>query len=217
MTTVTLTDPTPVVWTDTEFDRMVALGVLPANHSRRGVRFTRDQFCLLDEHGFFAERRVMLIHGEVLEMPQMKHPHASAVSGVADAFRLVFGGGFYVREQNPLNVNTANEPFPDVVVVPGNRKSYTQTPTVAVALVVVEVSDTTLAYDMTTKAELYATAGVADYWVVDVVNEVLHVFRGPVPFAGAVAYRDVFTLTAADTVTLLAVPDVPIPVADLLP
>ncbi len=217
MTTATLTDPTPITWTDAEFDRMVAVGVLPANHSRRGVRFTREQFLLLDEHAFFTDRRVMLIHGEVLEMATMKQPHASAVSGVADAFRLVFGHGFYVREEKPLDVNTANEPFPDVTVVPGSRKTYALTPTAAVALVVVEVSDTTLSFDTTTKAELYATAGIADYWVVDVVNELLHVFRDPTPLAGVMAYRNCTTYTATDSVTLLAVPNTPIPVADLLP
>jgi Uma2 family endonuclease len=217
MTTATITDPTPVVWTDAEFDRMVALDLLPANHSRRGVRFTRDQFFALGEHGFFDDRRVMLIHGEVLEMNPMKEPHASGVSGTTDALRVAFGAGFYLRAQMPLDVSTLSVPVPDVVVVPGSRKSYTQTPTAAVALVVVEVSDTTLAHDMTTKAELYSTAGIPDYWVVDVVNEVLHVFRDPVPLAGAVAYRTCDTYSATDTVTLLAVPGVPISVADLLP
>ncbi len=211
------TDPTPVRWTDADFDRMVALGILPVNHSRQGVRFNRDQYFDLGEHGFFDGRRVMLVYGEVLEMAAMKQPHASGVSGVADALRVVFGIGYYVREQQPLDVNTATEPEPDVTVVHGNRKSYSQTPTATVALVVVEVSDTTLYYDTTTKAELYATAGIADYWVLDVVNEVLLVFRDPQPIGGTVAYRTCTTLTAADTVTLLAVPNVSIPVADLLP
>jgi Uma2 family endonuclease len=159
----------------------------------------------------------MLIHGEVLEMAAVKEPHASSVSGVADALRNVFGAGFYVREEKPLDVGASTEPEPDVTVVPGGRKSYTRTPTASVALIVVEVADTTLFYDTTTKAELYATAGIADYWVVDVVNELLYVFRDPAPFAGVIAYRSRATLTAADTVTLLAVPNTPIPVADLLP
>jgi Uma2 family endonuclease len=213
-----MTDPAPVVWTDAEFDRMVSLGLLPANHSRQGVRFTRDQYFTLAEHGFFDGRRVMLIHGEVLEMAAMKEPHASSVSGVADAFRTVFGAGFYVREEKPLDVGATTEPEPDVAVVPGSRKSYPQTPTAAVALVVVEVADTTLFYDTTTKAELYATAGIADYWVLDVVNSVLHVFRVPYSLPGGTkTFRVHRTLTAADTVSLLAVPNVIIPVADLLP
>ncbi len=212
-----LTDPTPIAWTAAELDRMVSLGILPANHSRQGVRFTRKQYFTLAEHGFFDGHRVMLIHGEILEMAAMKYPHASAVSGVADAFRLVFGRGYYVQEEKPLDVNSANDPEPDVAVVPGSRKSYSQTPTAAVALVVVEVADTTLYYDTTTKAELYATAGIADYWVLDVVNELLLVFRDPRPLGGTIAYRSRTTYTATETVTLLAVPNVPISVADLLP
>jgi Uma2 family endonuclease len=216
-TTELLTDPAPVAWTAADYDRMVGLGILPANHTRHGVRFTRDQYFDLAEHGFFDGRRVMLIYGEVLEMAAVKYPHASSVSGVAEAFRTAFGSGYYVQEEKPLDVGTDTEPEPDVTVVPGSRKSYTQTPTASVALVVVEVSDTTLFYDTTTKAELYATAGIRDYWVVDVVNELLHVFRDPTPFAGAIAYRTRFTLTVTDTITLLAVPNTPIPVADLLP
>lgn len=197
-----LTDPTPVVWTDAEVDRMVSLGILPANHLRQGVRFTRDQYFDLAEHGFFDGRRVMLIHGEVLETAALKYPHASAVSGVADAFRRVFGSGYYVQEEKPLDVNTVTDPEPDVAVVPGTRKSYSQTPTASVALIVVEVADTT---------------GITDYWVLDAVNEVLHVFRDPAPLAGVFAYHTHLTFTAADAITLLAVPNVPIPVADLLP
>ena len=64
---------------------------------------------------------------------------------------------------------------------------------------------------------MYATAGIADYWVLDVVNEQLLVYRDPKPIAGAGAYRTRHCLTATDTITLLAVPTVPIPVTDLLP
>lgn len=215
-----LTDPTPVVWKDAEFDRMVVLGILPANHSRQGVRFTRDQYFSLAEHGFFDGRRVMLIHGEVLEMAAMKQPHAAGTSMVANALAAAFGPGFWVREQKPLDLLTATDPEPDVAVVPGSPRDYWRQPTApaaSLARVVVEVSDSTLFYDTTTKAKLYATAGIADYWVLDVVNLRLFVFRDPAPLAGVRGYRTCLTLSAADTVTLLAVPNTPIPVADLLP
>jgi Uma2 family endonuclease len=139
---------------------------------------------------------------------------------VSYALGVAFGPGYWVREQKALNLNTATDPEPDVVVVPGSPRDYWHQPTApsaALAQVVVEVSDTSLFYDTTTKAELYATAGIADYWVLDVQNLQLLVFRDPAPIAGVVAYRTRLVLTAADTVTLLAVPNVPIPVADLLP
>jgi len=215
-----ITDPTPVVWTDAEFDRMVALGILPANHTRQGVRFTRDQYFSLAEHGFFDGRRVMLIKGEVLEMAAKKEPHSCGVSALADVFKAVFGAGFFVREEKALDVGAVTEPEPDVVVVPGSWQTYRHSPTppsAAVVLVVAEVSDSTLDYDTTTKAELYATAGIADYWVLDVASERLLVFRDPQPLAGVIAYRTCLTLSAGDTITLLAVPTVPIPVADFFP
>lgn len=220
MNKATLPGPTPINWTDAEFDRMVSLGVLPVNHSRRGVRFTRDQYRELAEHGFFDGRRVCLLHGEIIEMAAMKEPHASGISLVMEVLRAVIPAGHYVRVQMPLDVNTANDPEPDVVVVPGNARTYRDSPTapdVSLALIVVEVAHETLFQDITTKAELYATAGVQDYWVLDVENDRLLVFRDPQPGAGTVTYRTTLSLTAGDTVTLLAVPGTPIAVADLIP
>jgi Uma2 family endonuclease len=215
------TDPTPIVWTDAEFDRMVALGILPANHSRQAVRFTRDQYRAMAEHGFFDGRRVCLLHGVVIDMAAMKEPHVSGVSAVSHALRGAFGAGFNVRTQAPLDVDAMNDPEPDVAVVPGDFRTYRNSPTpphASVALVVVEVADSTLTQDTSTKPELYATAGVLDYWVVDVVNNVLLVFRDPYLLPGGTkTFRSYATLTATDTVTLLAVPNTPIPVADLLP
>jgi Uma2 family endonuclease len=220
MPSPTLAGPTPLAFTDAELDRMVRLGVLPANHSRRGVRFTRDQYRTLAGHGFFDGRRVCLLHGEIIEMAAMKEPHWSGISLVVSAMRRAFPVGHNVRVQAPLDVNTANDPEPDVVVVPGDERTYRDSPTAPPAtdaLVVVEVAHTTLDQDITTKAELYATAGVPDYWVLDVENDRLLVFRDPQPVADAVAYQTCLTLTSADTVALLAVPGVPIPVADLIP
>lgn len=221
MASTTLAGPTPVQFSDAEFERMVALGILSANHSRQGVRFTRDQYRAMAEHGFFEGRRVCLLHGEVIDMAAMKEPHASGVSLVVDTIRAVIPSGYYVRFQMPLDVNSSNDPEPDVAVVPGDSRTYRNSPTApmaADALVVVEVADTTVFQDTTIKAELYATAGVADYWVLDVENNRLLVFRDPLPIAaGGVAYRTRHVRYPGDTITLLAVPNVPILVSDLIP
>lgn len=221
MASTALAEPTPVRFIDAEFDRMVALGILPANHIRQGARFTRDQYRAMAEHGFFDGRRVCLLHGEIIDMAAMKEPHACGVSLVVDALRTVAPVGHYVRSQMPLDVNTSNDPEPDVVVVPGNARTYRDSPTApsaADALIVVEVADSTVDQDITEKAELYATAGIADYWVLDVENERLLVFRDPRPIpAGGQSYRTCLRLVSGDTISLLAVPNTPIPVADLLP
>ena len=184
------------------------------------MRFTRDQYLALWQHGFFDGRRVCLLHGEVVEM-STKEPHVAGVMAVAEVLRAVFGAGFCLREEKPIDVNTENDPEPDVIVVPGNSRTYRNAPTspdVSLALVVVEVADSTLFQDTTTKAELYATAGVADYWVLDVENDRLLVFRDPQPLpTGGLSYRTTRTLAAGDTISLPAVPGVPIVVADLIP
>jgi Uma2 family endonuclease len=83
---------------------------------------------------------------------------------------------------------------------------------------VLEVSDTTLALDLTEKAELYATAGIADYWVLDLTGRRLLVFRDPAPVAaGGAAYRTHQTLAPSESVAPLAAPNSPVTVADLLP
>jgi len=84
----------------------------------------------------------------------------------------------------------------------------------------VEVSATTLDYDLTTEAELYATAGIAEYWVLDVEGRALHVFREPEPLPtglGATAYRVRTTHAPSASVTSLAAPGAAVPVTDLLP
>ncbi len=232
--------PVPIRWRVNEFHNMASLGIFrdqrcvlihgvileqhhgdPADPDPRRVRYTRDQYRAMAEHGFFLGWRVLLINGEILQTAAMLEPHAAGISLVADALRAVFAPGYLVRVQMPLDVATNSDPEPDVVVVPGNARTYAQSLTAPAALlapVVVEVADTSLSLDTTTKPELYATAGVLDYWVLDVMNNVLMVFREPYDLAGGTkTYRTCITYTTADTVTLLAVPGVTIPVADLLP
>jgi Uma2 family endonuclease len=113
---------------------------------------------------------------------------------------------------------TDSEPEPDVAAYPGRFEDYTDHPTTA--LLIVEVADTTLSRDTTTKAEVYAEAGIADYWVLDLVGRELLVFRDPEPQPvglGANAYRTRVTFGPNDTVTPLAAPGSPVKVADLLP
>ena len=107
--------------------------------------------------------------------------------------------------------------MPDIAVVAGGPRDFTATHPTTAGLVV-EVSDTTLALDLAEKAELYATAGVSDYWVLDLTGRRLLVFRDPAPVAaGGAAYRTHLTLGPTDTVSPLAASSAVIAVADLLP
>jgi Uma2 family endonuclease len=224
----------PVLWTVTEFHNMKEHGILrgqwthlingriyeehhndPVHPGPRFIRWTREQYYRLGELGFFNGRRVELIRGEIVEMSPINWPHVVGIRKTADVLRMVFAGIAWVSEQAPL-AGDDSDPQPDVAVIPGRVEDYTDHPTTA--LLIVEVSDTTLNYDITTKAELYATANIADYWVLDVDGRRLLVFRdrAPVPDAGA-AYRTQLTLGPTDTVAPLAAPGSPVRVADLLP
>jgi Uma2 family endonuclease len=149
----------------------------------------------------------------------MDTPHAIGLSLVDAAIRPLFTAGWYPRIQMPFHVDEFNDPFPDYAVVPGSPRDYAHVHPTQAALVV-EVSDTTQRTDTTIKAERYATAGVQDYWVLDLTDRKLLVFRDPVALAaglGATAYRTQLALNPADRVSPLAVPSAFILVAELLP
>jgi Uma2 family endonuclease len=147
----------------------------------------------------------------------MNPPHAVLVSLAEEALRAAFGPGYTTRVQLPLVFRLDTDPFPDVAVVPGRPRDYLAAHPTTAALVV-EVADTTLQLDLTEKAELYATAGIRDYWVVDVNAGKLLVLRDPAAVAaGGHAYRTRLTLGPSDSVTPLAAPAAAVRVADLLP
>ena len=148
----------------------------------------------------------------------MDSPHANGVERTDAVIRAAFGTGWRFRIQLPLVLGQHTDPMPDIAVVVGTLTGDPPHPTAAA--LVVEVSDTTLAVDTTEKAELYATAGIADYWVLDLTNRRLLVFRDPVALPaglGATAYKTQLTLNPADRVSPLAAPTASVLVSDLLP
>jgi Uma2 family endonuclease len=184
------------------------------------LRWTRDDYYRLCEAEWFQGRRVQLIDGEIIEMPAQKNWHALGVTLTQDALRAAFGPDFWVRVQMSLDLSPHSVPDPDLAVVPGSPRSHQTASNPTSALLVVEVSETTLAYDRGRKASLYAAAGIADYWIVNLVHRQLEVHRDPVPddtqpFGFRYASRSV--VDAAGQASPLAAPQASIAVADLLP
>jgi Uma2 family endonuclease len=178
---------------------------------------TRAQYYELGRQGYFDGKRVELIRGEVVEMSPIDWPHVLGTSKAREVLRVAFAGIGEVIEQGPYPVGDS-DPIPDVRVVPGRLADYSDHP--SAALVVVEVADTTLQTDLTEKAELYATAGVTDYWVLDLNARQLHVLRDPQTLSaalGATAYQTHAIHGPDDTVAPLAAPHASVRVADLLP
>jgi Uma2 family endonuclease len=181
--------------------------------------WTKEEFYQLLDLGFFQDERVELVEGEIVEMSAQKNFHIAAISLVADALRAIFSQGYWVRVQGSLDLSPHSVLDPDVAVVTGSpRGCSAANPTSA--LLVVEVSETSLSHDRGPKASLYARAGIADYWVVNLVDRQLEVFRNPVPDSQqryGHGYADVTILMPADSITPLAAPLGRVSVADLLP
>lgn len=187
---------------------------------RRSGRYqwTVEQFCWLDRAGLFEGRHVELLGGEIHEMTSHP-PHATATGLASEALRAAFGPGQIIRQQQPLDFGRRSLPEPDVAVVVGTARDYSRSHPRTASLVV-EVSDTTLRKDRTIKVHLYARAGVPDYWIVNLADRQLEIFRNPGPDPdrkGRFLYAETTIIPADGHVSPLAKPEARIAVADLLP
>jgi len=182
-------------WTRAEYDRLIDLGIFrPGEHLE-----------LLGGHLIVGEPQGTL--------------HSVAVGLVEEAIRISFGPGWAVRVQMPIALDDESEPEPDVVVVPGTHRDYEIAHPARPALLV-EVAESSLADDRATKAALYARAGIADYWILNLVDRALEVCREPVAATASGSgwrYRAITVLHAGHAIAALARPDRPVDVAALLP
>ncbi len=191
-------------------------------HKRAGVRrrrWTKEEYYRLGELGFFHGQRVELLDGELMVQSPQNPLHACTTDTVRRTLDLLFGSGYLVRCQFPLDLGQSTEPEPDVAVVVGAPRQF-QTAHPTTAVLIVEVSDSTLNFDRGRKASLYARAGIDDYWIVNLVDRQIEVHRSPVSDPTqhyGYRYSTVSIVVPPATLTPLALPQVPIAAADLLP
>jgi Uma2 family endonuclease len=171
---------------------------------------TRDEYHRLGDLDFFRGERVELVHGTVMRMPPIGPMHASIVGRLNELLLPRLHGRATLRVQQPFVAWDESEPEPDLAVVPLER--YTDTHPDR-ALLVIEVAESSLAYDRDTKAPLYAASGVPEYWIVDVATCGVEVHSAP---AGG-RYLHVSHLTKGETLGLAALPDVKVAIADFWP
>ena len=192
-----------------------------SNMLRARKTWTRDEFWKMHESGIFGSTRVELLDGEIVPVAAQSNLHAMGVDYLQEALETAFGPGFWVRVQNTLDLSPHSVPDPDIAVVPGSSRSYRgQRANPTTAILVAEVSDTTLADDRERKGSLYAACGIVEYWILNIPDSVLEVRRDPRPDATqpfGFGYASLTTLTATDFAAPLAVPTARIAVADLLP
>jgi Uma2 family endonuclease len=146
---------------------------------------------LAETEGWDEDTRVELLDGEVVWMSPINDPHAACVKRLNRLFNLRYAEDqVLVSVQDPIRIERYDEPQPDVALLMPRPDFYAAaTPTPVDILLLVEVSDTTLRADLGRKARIYASGGVAEYWVVDLNNRVLYVHRSPA--RGTYAVRQV--------------------------
>jgi Uma2 family endonuclease len=188
--------------------------------SVRTKHWTRVEYeRLIDLGAFRPGERLELVGGALLVREPQGGPHATAVGLVEDPLRQVFGAGWTVRTHSPIALDEDSEPEPDIAVVPGSRRDHSRSHP-SHPVLIVEVAESSLAFDRGEKGSLYARAGIADYWILNLPDRMLEVYRDPEtnpdsPYRWH--YGSALTLSAGDRVRPLSVPNAEILVADLLP
>jgi Uma2 family endonuclease len=183
-------------------------------------RWTRRQYARLIDHGVLDEDDpIELLDGLLLVKEPQSSRHRTAVVLVARALGRAFGDGWFVQVQSPIGLDDRSEPEPDLSVVRGSPRDYTNAhPTRPV--LIVEVALSGLAVARGRKARAYARGGIADYWIVNLIERVVEIHRDPArpgPARRRWGYAAIETLDAEAMVTPLAAPGARIRIADLLP
>ena len=178
-------------WTVADYHRMDELGLLP------------------------AAERTELIEGQVLVMAAKGTPHVLALRLARDRFEsLLREQPVFISTQDPIQLDDFSEPEPDLAVIRGGILDYDENhPSSGDVALVMEVADSTLAYDLETKDKLYAASGILDYWVLDLKSRCLHIFREP----AASGYGVCLTIEAVGQASPLAFPELTFTIAELLP
>lgn len=175
-------------WSREEYDRMIAAGV------------------------FHPDARLELIDGEIINMTPQGSLHTTAVRLAEDLLRITFSTGYDIRVQMPLALDDTSEPEPDIAVVIGAPRDYRDAHPTSATLII-EVSDATLPYDRQQKKKLYARTGIEEYWIINLRDQQVEVYRNP----QGEEYIQESTHQSGQSITPLANSKVNIAVADLLP
>ncbi len=191
------------------------LPAVPVSAPNR-IRWTRAQCEAMQEAGILRGR-YELIDGEILSKMGRKPPHAFVVQVVTAWLTHVFGIEF-VRVQSTIDISETSpeydEPEPDVALTGAPNTAYVNHhPTPAGLQLVVEVSDSTLRFDRTTKAALFALAGIREYWVIDLAGRQIFAHRQPT----TEGYAEITVSLEDERIAPLARPEAEVRVADLLP
>ncbi len=179
-------------------------------------KFTVDEFDRMGEAGIFTKSdRVELIEGEIVEMSPINDPHIFVVNLLNYLLNQpLLQGRAFVQVQSPIRLPPHSEPQPDIVVYRWREDLYrTSPPTNADILFVIEVADTTLAYDRQVKLPLYAAHGIPETWVVNIPGRAVIAGTDPAPDG----YRHIRTVERRQSLSPQAFPDFSVVADELFP
>jgi Uma2 family endonuclease len=180
----------------------------------RTRRFTVEEYHRMAEAGILGEDdRVELVGGELVEMTPIGTRHLACVVALTHLLVEASGRRWFVSAQNPVRLSERDEPQPDLSLL-GRRPNpgAPAPPGPEDVLLVVEVSDTTLSYDRNVKLPLYAQAGIAEAWIVDLAGQKVEVHHGP----GPRGYRDLWAFGPGEKVSSAVVGGLSVPVDAVL-
>lgn len=185
--------------------------------TRQRYPLSRQAYYALADAGLFGDAQIELIEGDIIEMAPIGPPHATINDPLTTLLKEAFGSGYTVRSQGPISIGTdaaASEPQPDVAVAIGFWRDYiSRHPAASEVKLVVEVADSTLAYDRSIKSALYAAAGIPEYWIVNLVDKQVEVLRKP----SEAGYSEKTIYRVGDTIEPLSTPGKFIALADFMP
>jgi len=192
-----------------QFDTSIGLPNAVVRH-----RFTVDQYHDMIDRGFFAEdEHVEFIHGEVLRRKSIGNPHAATVKRINRLLSKRLPGDKLVSIQDPISLGDS-EPEPDVAVLSFRDDLYASRRPVADDVhLLLEVADSSLAYDREIKTPIYAEAGIRDFWIVNLTNRTIEVYREPQSDG---RYAAVYTARVGEHVSPLEIEGLSISVEEIV-
>ena len=177
-------------------------------------RFTVKEWHRLGKAGLFDEHdRVELLDGEIIIMSPIGSRHAAVLYNLIDVFGEQNRRRYLVGAGNPVEADSQSEPLPDLMLLPRTHRNAKHHPLTRDTHLIVEIADTSLAHDRGRKLRKYASTGLGEYWIVNLKEDSIEIYRNPKDEA----FRDQSTARIGDRIFPEAFPDVVIEVGEIIP
>ena len=177
-------------------------------------KFTVQQYERIHKAGVFAEGdRTELINGEIREMSPIGRKHAVCVARTTRVLQIKLGDRGFIWTQNPILLCDYSQPQPDIAILKWRDDFYAEAlPTANDIFLIIEVADSTIAYDRDVKSPLYAANGIPEMWLFDVNHQIIEGYSQP----STTGYKRMQRYEANDSLSIRAFPDVIFNWSDLM-